>query len=166
MNINKISKQYKCSLFNENHIQDIINLYKCNTLYFTHCPHIINDEFIISELNNLPPGIKKENKYFIGFYDENKLVGVMDLIDGYPDKDIIYIGLLMLDINIQGKGIGTMIINDLFNYLKELNYKEVQLGFVKTNPQASSFWKKLGFVQCRDEVDFIDYIVVPVKKEL
>lgn len=35
-------------------------------------------------MNAIPPNVVIERKYYVGFYDGNKLLAVLDLIDGYP----------------------------------------------------------------------------------
>lgn len=47
----------------------------------------------------------------------------MDLIDGYPDRDIAYIGFFMMNINYQGKHIGTTIIDETTDYLRSIGKK-------------------------------------------
>lgn len=82
----------------------------------------------------------------MGFYEDNKLIAVMDLISGYPVEGIAFIGFFMTDTTIQGRGIGTEIISQLCSYLKLENYKSVQLAWVKGNPQSEHFLVKNKFV--------------------
>lgn len=69
----------------------------------------------------------------------------MDLILGYPTDEIAFIGLFMTNINYQNKGIGSNIIRDVCNNLKQLDFKKVRIGVDKENPQSNYFWKKNGF---------------------
>lgn len=166
MDINQIFSKYTCRLLNENDFEIIYDLCKENKLYYHHCPPMINYDLIKEDMYGLPKGFNAENKYYAGIFDKDKLIGIIDILDGYPSKEVIYIGLFMLDINYQCKGLGTSLINECIHYFKNNNYTEIQLGYVKTNPQASHFWSKLGFTQCRDEVDFGEYIVIPVSKKI
>ncbi len=166
MNINNISSKYTSRLLNENDLDIIYNLCKENRLYYHHCPPMINHNLIKEDMYGLPKGKELKDKYYFGLFDDDKLICIIDLIDGYPTNECAYIGLFMLDINYQGQSIGTSIMNELTNHLIKENFKEIQLGYVKTNPQASHFWTKLGFKQCRDEVDFGEYIVIPVNKKI
>ena len=68
----------------------------------------------------------------------------MDLILGYPTDEIAFIGLFMTNRQYQNKGVGSNIIQDVCNYLKQLGYKKVRIGVDKENPQSNSFWKKNG----------------------
>ena len=75
---------------------------------------------------------------------ENKLLAVLDLIDGYPDRNRVFI-VFLCEISVQNCGIGTEIITELLDVLKEYGYKSVQLAWAKGNPQAEHFWMKNGF---------------------
>ena len=55
-----------------------------------------------------------EAKYYVGFYDGDILVAIMDLIDGYPDSDTAFIGFFIMNRQLQGRQIGTSIIQELF----------------------------------------------------
>ena len=69
---------------------------------------MVTEESIAEDLTALPPNIQPTAKYFVGFYSENRLVAILDLIDGYPEDKIAFIGLFMTDIDTQGRGIGCM----------------------------------------------------------
>ena len=62
-------------------------------------------------------------KYYFGFFANRECIAVMDLIDGYPDRDIAYIGFFMMNINYQGKHIGTTIIDETTDYLRSIGKK-------------------------------------------
>lgn len=100
---------------------------------------------IESDMMALPNNIDIKDKYYVGYFKNEKLIAVLDLIDGYPKKDIVFIGFLMIDISIQKNGVGSAIVNELIDYLTTLKYKEVRLGWINGNLQAEHFWIKNGF---------------------
>lgn len=53
---------------------------------------------------------------------------------------------LMMNVLLQGKGIGTTIIQKLCDYCKAQGYERIELAWVKGNPQSERFWKKNGFI--------------------
>ena len=55
------------------------------------------------------------------------------MIDGYPDRNLVFIGLFMCEVSIQNRGVGTEIITELLDVRKENGYKSVQLAWVKGN---------------------------------
>ena len=83
-----------------------------------------------------------EQKYYVGFFDKDELIAVMDLIDGYPTEDCAFIGFFMMNNACQGKGIGSKIISDVLTYLKSIGLLKCQLGIDQGNPQSTHFWKK------------------------
>lgn len=85
-------------------------------------------ESIAGDLKALPPGKTSEDKYYIGFYDNNVLIAVMDLIKSFPDDETVLIGLFMMNKSVQRRGIGSRIINDLSEYLAETGVKYIRLG--------------------------------------
>ena len=78
--------------------------------YYEYCPPFVTRQTIQEDMRILPPGKVIEDKYYIGFCQDGKLIAVMDLNDGYPEKLIVYIGFFMTDISVQGRGIGTEIL--------------------------------------------------------
>ena len=48
----------------------------------------------------------------------------------------------MVEIELQGRGIGTEVISDCMEYLKELGYQKVRLAIDEGNPQSQAFWIK------------------------
>ena len=99
----------------------------------------------------LPDNVDFKDKYYVGYFKNEKLIAVLDLIDRYPKKDILFIGFFMMDINIQKNGIGSAIVNELIKYLTTLEYKEVRLGWINGNLQAEHFWIKNGFCPIKED---------------
>ena len=89
-----------------------------------------------------PPDKESFDKYYLGYYDGEKLIAVMDLILHYPDKDTAFIGFFMTDVSVQNAGIGSVIIDMLCSCLKNYGFSSIRLGWVKGNPQVEHFWKK------------------------
>lgn len=150
------------------HIEDASMIYEMtrqNLQYYEFCGRENVVEDIENDLRICPPGKSLEEKYYVGFFDGETLVAVMDFIDGYPDETTAYIGFFMMNQAYQGKGIGTKVVLDLFSYLKEIGFKTVSLGYEKSNPQSSHFWKKNQFHAVR-EVMQEDAIIVVAERVL
>ena len=121
-----------------------------NDQYYRYCGKQPSRELILHDLHLTPPNIPAEVKYYVGFYDGDVLVAIMDLIDGYPDSDTAFIGFFMMNRQLQGRQIGTHIIQELCLYLKETGLKRVLLGIDKENPQSNAFWAKNRFSVIRE----------------
>ena len=114
-------------------------------------PPYVTRKSIESDMMTLPGNIDIKDKYYVGYFKNEKLIAVLDLIDGYPKKDIVFIGFFMMDINVQKHGIGSAIVNELIEYLTTLEYKEVRLGWINGNLQAEYFWIQNGFCPIKED---------------
>ena len=121
-----------------------------NDQYFRYCGGSTTPERVRQDLTLCPPGTTPAQKHYVGFFDEDTLVAVMDLIDGYPDADTAFIGFFMMNKDLQGQGTGTAIVRDVLAALRALGYTAVRLGIDKGNPQSNHFWRKNGFTVLRE----------------
>ena len=110
-----------------------------NPLYFEYCPPKSSIESVLNDLRALPPGKRLKDKFYLGFFNDNQLVAVMDYIVSFPQEDTIFIGLFMVDIKESGKGIGSYIIDEALNVFKREGYVKVRLAYMKGNSQSSRF---------------------------
>lgn len=145
IDLQKISKTFYVKKINEEDIDVVYNLCSKNVNYYKVCPPKVTKESIRNDMYALPPNKTSDDKYFIGFYDNDNLIAIMDLIIKFPRSNTCYIGLFMLDIEKQNNGIGSTIINELFECLGDSGFEYVELGYVEENIQAEKFWSKNGF---------------------
>lgn len=163
--IKKLSKKYDVRKLNSDDVQMIYVFCKRNTQYYEYCGKELSMKLIENDLEITPPGIPIEQKYYIGFFDNDKLAAIMDLEDGYPNCDYVYIGFFMMDFELQGRGIGSMIISEALEYLHEQGFEKSQLGIDKDNPQSNHFWRKNGFEIIR-EAELDEGIILVAEKRL
>lgn len=91
----------------------------------------------------VPPGISLNQKYSVGIFVADQLVGLADVLDGYPQKGIAYIGLLQIKASEHGRGYARLLHEELRRILP--GRKRWRLSVVDTNEQAVSFWEVLGY---------------------
>ena len=96
--INKLSRIYRVRRLDDSDADEILDLCRGNVQYYQYCEAEATREQIMSDLHIAPPGVETENKYYLGFYDENGLLAVMDLIDGFPEESMAFIGFFMMNI--------------------------------------------------------------------
>lgn len=140
------SKKYYVRKLQKNDIDQIYGLCSKNHLYYQYCPPYVTRKSIESDMVALPDNVDFKDKYYVGYFKNEKLIAVLDLIDGYPKKDIVFIGFFMMVISIQKNGVGSAIVNELIDYLTTLKYKEVRLGWINGNLQADTFGLRMVFV--------------------
>ena len=166
MDISQLSPKYKIRKLTEADIDSIYALSISNPLFYQHCPPYVTRERILKEMYALPPRTTYGDKYYIGFWNDEELIAVMDLILNYPNIETAFIGLFMMIASKQGVGIGSNIITDLCEYLKSLGYRYVRLGYTKGNPQSQAFWTKNLFISIGIEYETDGYIVVVLQRSL
>ena len=147
-----LSSRYKIRRLDDSDADSILCLCRENTQFYQYCEAEPVREQILGDLHITPPGIAFTEKYYVGYYLGETLIAVMDLIDGYPEKEIAFIGFFMMKKDLQGQGIGTGIIREAAAYLKRTGKTAIRLAIDKENPQSTHFWKKNGF-RVINEVD-------------
>lgn len=148
-------------------VPTVLRLMQGNTLYFRYCggDAVPSEQSILRDMSIVPGKKTLEDKYYVGFYRGETLAAMMDLIDGYPEDDIAFVGFFMMDISLQGAGEGTKIISRLCAELKNQGFGRVRLGIDKGNPQSTHFWRKNSFQVIR-EVPQGDGIILLAERSL
>ncbi len=163
--ISKLSSCFDVRKLDASDADSILELCRGNEQYYLYAEAKPTREQVLNDLQITPPGIGLSDKYFVGFYQNENLIAVMDLIDGYPEPDIAFIGFFMMSKALQGQGTGTAMIQETAEYLKAAGKKAVRLAIDKGNPQSTHFWKKNGFAVIR-EVDRNGWTVLVAEREL
>ena len=146
----KLSAQYRVRRLDESDAKELLAFCLQNDQYYRYCGKQPSKEQIFCDLHLTPPDTSAEDKYYVGFYDRDVLVAIMDLIDGYPDRDTAFIGFFMMNRQLQGRQLGSRIEQEVCIYLREMGLKRVLLGIDKDNPQSNHFWAKNGFSVIRE----------------
>ena len=93
----------------------------------------------------VPDGKTLEDKYWLGFFREDHLTALLELVTSSPEDNTAYIGLFMMAAGRQGKGEGSRILEEVFAWLKSDGFTRVELDYTYGNQQSEAFWKKNGF---------------------
>ncbi len=165
MDISGISTKYEVRKLFPKDAEQIYMLEVGNPLFFEFCPPNPSIPSIIEDMNALPPNKTYDDKFYIGFYLDEELIAVMDLICHYPDEDTAYIGFFMMNSLFQGRGIGSEIIEACISYLKKQAYTHVRLGYMKGNEQSRSFWVKNKFMPVGIEAENNQGTVVVMQRQ-
>ena len=164
--VENLSKQYRVRKLTDTDVAAVYALCKENTLYYQYCPPFVTEDSIRADMAALPPHKTMEDKYYLGFYEGDRLIAVMDLILGFPKEETAFVGFFMMNKEVHGKGIGTALMQEVYTYLKQCGFNFVRLGFAKGNPQSEHFWLKNGFERTGVEAQNDGYVVVVLEKEL
>ena len=117
MKIQEITNKFNVKRISEENVEEILALCEKNELFYQYHPPVATRESILDDLNALPPNKEMKDKYYLGFYMEDSLAAVMDLIVDFPEEKVAYIGFFMVEMELQGQGIGTKVISDCMDYL-------------------------------------------------
>lgn len=143
--VEQLTVRYDVRPFTENDLPALLDLCLGNPLYYAHLGEEVTLDSLRDELTVLPKGKELCDKYFFGLYDGGTLVAAIDLIDGYPEADVAYLGWLILVAERQGHGEGTRIVQELTDFLRKQGFRALRLACVVGNPQSTRFWEKNGF---------------------
>lgn len=164
--IEQISSRWQVRPFTEADIPIILALCRGNPTYYRHMRMEPSTENLREVFTALPPGKGMEDKYFLGFYREERLAALLDLVTAYPDKETAFIGWFMVEKSLQGAGLGSAMAADLLACLRDAGFRRVRLGYVKGNRESEGFWLKNGFCPTGQESEGEGYIVVVLEKVL
>lgn len=166
MKIEHFSEKYKVRLITDEDVKEVFELCRENPTYYEYCPPFVTEDSIRRDMKALPRGKGMEDKYYIGFFEAEKLIAVMDFIDAYPAQGKAFIGFFMTAASVQRKGVGSEIISGLCDYLRGQQYEEIRLGWVKGNRQSESFWHKNHFAETGAAYDTDGYTVIVAARKL
>ena len=105
-----------------------------------------------------------ENTVHIGYFNDNKLIGVARLID--LDKDVIHIGRVVIDKEYRGQGIGRELIIGCENIAQQILKRKIIIE-LSAQIQAENFYKSLGYNRVNDKI-YLDAGIehVDMRKEI
>lgn len=101
-------------------------------------------------LTALPPEKELKDKFVLGIFYREEMIGVIDLIKDYPVIDQWIIGLFLLKEKDRNKGIGKLVHDALIEVVLRDNGKSLTLGVVKENIKGLKFWENLGYKTIRE----------------
>ena len=111
----------------------------------------VNEQNVPKELE-LDEKDNSEHTIHIGYFKDDKLIGVARLID--MDKDIIHIGRVAIDKNHRGEGIGHKLILGCEDIAKKVLNRDFNIE-LSAQVYAETFYKKLGYNRINNNI-YID----------
>lgn len=144
-------------------VDEILALCAGNKQFYRYHPPIATRESILEDMTALPPGKCEEDKHYLGFFNRETLVAVLDLIERYPQNDTAYIGFFMTKKERQGCGLGSTLVGELMDELRREKFCKMRLAVDKGNPQSKAFWEKNGFALTGEEFPHDDSAYLPME---
>ena len=108
---------------------------------------MIGDAILVTKdfFEERPPTLPLNQKYVLGMEKNQKLVGIWDVLIGYPEPDIAFVGLFILIPQERGKGMGRKSYLLIEDWLQHKGMKHIHLAVNFQNTSGLLFWKKMGF---------------------
>ena len=93
----------------------------------------------------VPAGKIPADKQVLGLHRDGEMVGVVELLPGYPGPTDWYIGLLLLSPEVRGVGLGTSVVDEIVRRIVGEGGRALHLIVLEHNPRALVFWQRRGF---------------------
>ena len=103
-------------------------------------------------LNDLPPGKEMEDKRVLGVYDEGLLAAVVEMVKDYKTVGEWIIGLLLIDPEKRGNGLGSAIHDYIIEYVSQNGGSLLRIGVIEENIRGMNFWGKMGYSEVERKV--------------
>jgi GNAT superfamily N-acetyltransferase len=95
---------------------------------------------------NLPSGARHEDKFLWCAWQQQRLVGCIEIIRHWPVRDVAYIGLLQVREAQMRLGLGMQILEMARQIARGWSgVRRLQLAVAENNAGAAAFWRCAGF---------------------
>lgn len=156
--IDNICVQELCSKSNVEELQDLCE--SCSDYYTLIEGRSVSSNGADELFLDVPPGKNLYDKMVLGIYykknnnSSNELLGVIDLVKDYPNKNTWFIGLMIIRPDARNKNLGRKVYTELLNWALKNDISTIQLGVLQENKRAYKFWKNIGFKQIYKITDY------------
>ena len=157
LDIESLSTSHEVRPITQTDISDVYALCKSNQKYYENTNSAPTVESLTEIISRLPENVVPKDKYFVGFYDNEQLVSVLELITGYPESNDAFIGWFMVDGHLQRQGIGSQIFADVRAAMTGQGYDYLSLQCEKENVEAIAFWQAQGFHITKEDATSIHF---------
>jgi len=95
---------------------------------------------------DVPPGKSPADLFLFGIVNQQgHLVGMLEVLRGYPDEMTWWIGVLLIVPEARSQGIGQTVVQGFMDYVRLNGGQAIMLGVVDENTLAYKFWSRMGF---------------------
>ncbi|MEW9095470.1 MAG: GNAT family N-acetyltransferase [Clostridiaceae bacterium] len=129
---------------------------KCSDYYMLHDGVLPSKDEVDEIFTALPPNKNHEDKFVLGIYKfNNELVGIVDIIRNFPTVGQWMLGLMLIEPEERGSGLGKIIHEALAKWAINLGAKSFRVGAIENNHKGINFWSNLGYKKIKEvNMDF------------
>ena len=155
------------SVNNDEFKNEALNVYLENNYYFSKISdNPLSISNVEEDIEVIPNGVQKNQKNYRLISFNNELLGVVDYLTDYPEKNIILIGLFIIKNDKQKQGLGTKIFRYLEKSFKNKKFLKIRIGVLVDNEIGLSFWKKQNFKEIERKFEKSEKEVIVMEKEI
>ncbi len=166
LDVQALGTEYDVRRLTEADIADVTLLARSNRRYYRQIGTRPSAAVLTEVVSNVPEGAGPNSKYCVGFYDDEELVAIMDLIVGYPEPDDAYIGWFMVDESLQGQGVGSGIFADVRAAMQAQGFDHLEVSCPKSSESGMQFWYAQGFTPKCESVHRNGYPIVTLHRDI
>lgn len=107
--------------------------------------------YAIARGKRLPPGSKKESFHFYSVKNisDKKVLGLLALLDGWPDTETLFIAMFYISSDFHSKGYGTDIMDNIISHANK-NYNKLMIRVHCVDKYEPTFFYKHGFMSIKE----------------
>ena len=92
-------------------------------------------------LDECPPDFPRERRHLFIVDD----VAILDMLEGYPNAETWFLGLIFLAPSARGRGLGTRLVEAVCDHARSHGARALRLAVATSNPGAERLYKRMGF---------------------
>lgn len=123
---------------------------KCADYYILHEGILPSKKEVDEIFFALPPDKNYEDKFILGIYRHDELIGVVDIVKDFPTIGEWMLGLMLIEPEERGRGLGKAIHEALVDWAKDLGAKSFRIGVIEENYKGMKFWSALGYTKIKE----------------
>jgi ribosomal protein S18 acetylase RimI-like enzyme len=118
---------------------------RCTDFVEATTGHPPRDDEAAQLLAVVPAGKIPADKQVLGLHRDGEMVGVVDLLGGYPTPTDWYVGLFLLSPEVRGAGLGSSVVDEIVERVRADGGQALHLVVREDNPRALAFWRRHRF---------------------
>ena len=166
MDVQGLSHQYTVRRLTSADAEAVLALAVQNEIFYRYHPPLPTVQSITEDMAALPRGTTMRDKHFVGFFEDGRLVAVMDLILHSPQSGTAFVGWFITETDGQGRGRATDLMRECEAALAAQGCRKIRLAVDKGNPQSAGFWCKNGYAFTGQEIPNEHGAYLPMEKPL
>jgi GNAT superfamily N-acetyltransferase len=105
----------------------------------------VGNDLVEQFFSDAPPGGDPATSLKFGCFQGGRLLGLVDVAFGYPERRDAYLGLMLLAGEGRGRAVGRRILRQVEEEARRRGAKRLLLAVLEGNARGRAFWEREGF---------------------